>query len=247
MGTAPRRSRQNVVRRLARGRPGPGLGQASEARLTKFTLRSEYQSFQVCNGRCCYRFRGNPWMSRITIPDREVAPAASQPILDSIYKQAGFVPNLFRLMALSPAVLNGQANFQSAMTKALDLKTRVKIALAVSQVNQCDYCLAAHTYHALNQVKIPPDEIAMNRSGRSLDAKTDAALRFAVKVTQLRGHIEDSDLRAVRDAGYTDAQVLEIIAVGAAYMLTNLINNVADTDIDFPDVDEADVPRPAEE
>jgi uncharacterized peroxidase-related enzyme len=176
-------------------------------------------------------------MSRITIQEYDDVPEASQTILDGILKQVGFIPNLFRLMAASPAVLNGQQSLQGALAKALDLKTRVKIALAVSQVNDCRYCLAAHSYHAFNQVKIPADEIALNRTGRSSDPKTDAALRFARKVTQDRGHVSDADLAEVRAAGYSDAQVLEIIAVGAAYLLTNFLNNVADTDVDFPDID----------
>ena len=176
-------------------------------------------------------------MSRIDIPDRDDAPQASQPALDGIFKKAGFIPNLFRLMSLSPAVLNAQQDLQSALAKALDLKTRVKIALAVSQVNDCAYCLAAHSYHAFNQVKIDPKEIALNRSGHSSEPKTDAALRFARKVTETRGHVSNSDLAEVRDAGYSDAQVLEIVAVSAAYLLTNFLNNVADTDIDVPDIE----------
>jgi uncharacterized peroxidase-related enzyme len=176
-------------------------------------------------------------MSRIDIPDRDDAPQDSQPILDGIREKAGFIPNLFRLMSLSPAVLNAQQNLQHALAKALDLKTRVKIALAVSQVNDCTYCLAAHSYHAFNQVKIHPEEIALNRTGRSSEPKMEAALRFAKKVTETRGHVSNSDLAEVRDAGYTDAQVLEIIAVAAAYLLTNFLNNVADTDIDIPDIE----------
>jgi alkylhydroperoxidase family enzyme len=86
-------------------------------------------------------------------------------------------------------------------------------------------------------VKIHPEEIALNRTGRSSEPKTDAALRFAKKVTETRGHVSDSDLAEVRDAGYTDAQVLEIIALAAAYLLTNFLNNVADTDIEFPDIE----------
>lgn len=180
-------------------------------------------------------------MSRIKIPTRDEAPAESKPTLDAIGKRAGFIPNLFRLMAISPPTLAAQGAFQNALAKALDMKTRTRIALAVSQVNDCDYCLAAHTYHALAQVKMTPEEIALNRQGRSGDPKADAAVQFARKVTERRGHVSDEDLEAVRAAGLTDGQVLEIIAVGAAYLLTNFINNVADTDIDFPDIGAADI------
>jgi uncharacterized peroxidase-related enzyme len=173
-------------------------------------------------------------MSRIAIPSREHAPSASQPILDAVNKQLGVVPNLFRLVALSPAALAGMTGLSGALTKALDVKTRERIALAVAQVNGCDYCLSAHTFLGLNLAKIGPDEIALNRKGASSDPKADAAVRFAAKVAQDRGRVSDADLAAVRAAGFTDAQIVEIVAVVVENVFTNFINLVADTDIDFP-------------
>ncbi len=84
-------------------------------------------------------------MSRITIPAREAAPAASKPLLDAVEKQLGVVPNLFRLVALSPAALQGFLGLNGALGKALDVRTRERIALAVAQINGCDYCLSAHS------------------------------------------------------------------------------------------------------
>jgi uncharacterized peroxidase-related enzyme len=173
-------------------------------------------------------------MSRIAIPTRENAPAAAQPILDAVNKQLGVVPNLFRLVALSPAALTGMTGLSGALTRALDVKTRERIALAVAQVNGCDYCLSAHTYLGLNLAKIGPEEIALNRKGHSSDAKADAAVRFAATVAQDRGRVSDADLAAVRAAGYTDAQVIEIVGVVVENVFTNFVNNVAQTDIDFP-------------
>src|SRR5271165_5326861 len=179
-------------------------------------------------------------MSRIAIPTRDAAPAASQPILDAVNKQLGVVPNLFRLVANSPAALAGMTGLSGALSKALDVKTRERIALAVAQVNGCDYCLSAHTYLGLNLAKISPEEIALNRKGRSGDPKADAAVRFAAKVAQERGHVTDADIAAVRDAGFNDSQIVEIIAVTAENIFTNLLNVVAETDVDFPVVRAAD-------
>lgn len=173
-------------------------------------------------------------MSRITIPARDAAPAAAQPLLDAVEKQLGVVPNLFRLVALSPAALQGMLGLNGALGKALDVKTRERIALAVAQINGCDYCLSAHTYLGLNLARLDEAEIAMNRKGASLDPKADAAVRFAAKVTQSRGKVSDADLAAVRVAGFTDAQIVEIVAVVAENVLTNFVNNVAETEIDFP-------------
>jgi uncharacterized peroxidase-related enzyme len=173
-------------------------------------------------------------MSRIAIPTVETAPAAAQPLLDAVHKQLGVVPNLFRLVALSPAALQGYLGLSGALTKALDLKTRERIALAVAQVNGCDYCLSAHSYLGLNLAKLGEAEVALNRNGASSDPKANAAVQFAARVAETRGKVDDADLAAVRAAGYSDAQVIEIVAVVAENVLTNFVNNVAQTDIDFP-------------
>lgn len=173
-------------------------------------------------------------MSRLAIPDLDDVPAASKPILDAVHKQLGVVPTMFRLIATSPAALQGFAANNGALTKTLDVKTRERIALAVAQVDGCDYCLSAHTYLGLNLAKITPEEVALNRKGQSGDTKADAAVRFAAKVVRERGHVTDVDIKAVRDAGFSDGQIVEIIAVIAENIFTNLLNVVAETDIDFP-------------
>ncbi len=173
-------------------------------------------------------------MSRITVPARESAPEASKPLLDAVEKQLGVVPNLFRLVSLSPSALQGFLGLNGALAKTLDVKTRERIALAVAQINGCDYCLSAHTYLGLNLAKIDAAEIALNRKGASSDAKANAAVAFAAKVTRARGNVSDADVQAVKTAGFTDAQIVEIVAVVAENVFTNFINIVAQTDIDFP-------------
>ena len=173
-------------------------------------------------------------MSRLPIPARDDVPEASKATLDAVQKQLGVVPNMYRLIAGSPAVLQGFTANSAALARTLDLKTRERIALAVAQVNQCDYCLSAHTYLALNLAKITPEEAALNRTGASGDAKANAAVHFAATIVRERGHIGEADLNAVRAAGFSAAEIVEIIAVTAENIFTNLLNVVAQTDIDFP-------------
>lgn len=97
-------------------------------------------------------------MSRISIPSLDDALEASKPALSAVLDQLGVVPNLFRPIGNSPAVLNGFLGFSGALSKTLDAKTRERIALAVAQVNGCDYCLSAHTYLGLNVAKISPED-----------------------------------------------------------------------------------------
>src|SRR5208283_568500 len=180
-------------------------------------------------------------MSRLSIPARADAPEAAQPILDAVHRQLGAVPNMFRLFSTSPAALTGLTGLDAANAKTLDLKTRTGIALAVAQVNRCSYCLSAHTYIGLNLAKISSEEVRLNRQGKSGGTKVAAAVHFATKVAEARGQVGDDDLAAVRKAGYSDAQVVEIVSVIAQNFLTNLINNVAQTDIDFPVVSADDL------
>ncbi|MEQ9586455.1 MAG: peroxidase-related enzyme [Parvibaculaceae bacterium] len=175
-------------------------------------------------------------MSRIDIPATiEAAPEASRPLLEQVTKQLGSAPNLFRLAAQSPAALEGYLGIFGALGKGrLPAATRERIALAIAEYNGCGYCLSAHTYLGANLAKLSPEEIAANRKGRSADAKANAALVFAVKVADSRGHVSDADLSDVRAAGYDDAQIIEIVQHVALNIWTNYLNEVAQTEIDFP-------------
>jgi len=173
-------------------------------------------------------------MSRLAIPSLDAAPDASKPTLNAVRKQLGVVPNLYRLIGNSPAALTGFAGFQGALAKTLDARTRERIALAVAEVNGCDYCLSAHTYLGLNLVRISAEEIALNRKGQSGDVKANAAVGFAAQVARERGQVREADIALVRDAGFTDAQIVEIVALVAENTFTNYLNNVAQTEIDFP-------------
>jgi uncharacterized peroxidase-related enzyme len=175
-------------------------------------------------------------MTRIAIPANiESAPAASQPLLQAVHRQIGSVPNLFRLVATSPAALEGYLGMSGALGKGtLPAPTRERIALAVAEINGCGYCLSAHAYLGKNLAKLDDAEIAANRSGSSNEPKAAAAVQFAAKVTQARGKVSAEDVLTVKAAGYSDAQIIEIVQHVALNTWTNYINEVAKTDIDFP-------------
>ncbi len=175
-------------------------------------------------------------MTRIPLPATVAdAPEASQPLLNAVAKQLGSVPNMFRLVASSPQALEGYLGLSGALGKgALPAATRERIALAVAEVNGCDYCLSAHSYLGKAFAGLDDAEIAANRSGASNDPKADAAVRFAAKVASARGHVTDSDFATVKNAGYSDAQVIEIVQHVALNSWTNYFNSVFRTEIDFP-------------
>lgn len=175
-------------------------------------------------------------MSRIPTPVTiEAAPQKSQPLLQGVQKQLGVVPNMFRAIGNSPAALEGYLGLSGALMKgALDPQTRERIALAMAEFDACDYCLSAHTYLGKTRSKLSDAEIAANRDGGSTDAKADAAVRFAIKVAETRGHPSEADLQTVKQAGYTDAQVIEIVLHVALNTLTNYVNETVKTEIDWP-------------
>ena len=139
-------------------------------------------------------------MSRLPTPAAIAdAPTQSQENLRAVETQLGRVPNLFRLVSNSPASLQGYLGLNGALASGkLSAATRERIALAVAEVNGCDYCLAAHTYLAANVAKLTGAEIAANRQGRSSDVKADIAVKFATEVARTRGHVSDGAVQELK-------------------------------------------------
>lgn len=179
-------------------------------------------------------------MTRIQIPQTiSDAPEKSQELLRGVEKQLGSVPNLYRLVATSPAAIEGLLSLNGALGKSsLTAATRERIALAVSEYNGCEYCLAAHTYIGQNLVKLTESEILANRNGHSSDAKANAAIRFALAVAQAKGNVSSDEFDAIREAGFSDAAIIEIIGLVALNVFTNYANNALLTEVDFPVVEE---------
>src|SRR5258707_9349254 len=160
-------------------------------------------------------------MTRTTTLKPNQVPAESKPTLDAFTKNIGFTPNMMAALAQSPIAFNAWAALLGSLSKALDVKTRDSIGLAVSEVNGCNYCLTVHSFTAEHMAKLEPDEIILARKGHAIDPKRDSAVQFARKVIEARGQVSDADLQAVRNAGHKDAQVMEIVALVAMYSLTN--------------------------
>jgi uncharacterized peroxidase-related enzyme len=175
-------------------------------------------------------------VSRLKTPTPADLPAGPRQILDKVGAQLGFVPNMFKTIASNPTVLEVVTSLQGTMSRVLDARTRQSIALATSQANDCDYCLAIHTYTSSEFSGMTSDDIDLARAGSSVDPKRAAAARFAQQVVDSRGQVSDADLAAVRKAGYSDPEILAIVTVAVQALLTNFINNVNQTDIDIPAV-----------
>src|ERR1700743_910789 len=165
-------------------------------------------------------------MARAAALTMQQVPDESKPTLGAFTKNIGFTPNMMATFAQSPIAFNSWATLLGSLSKALDVKTRDSIGLAVSEVNGCNYCLSVHSFTAEHMAKLPADEIILARKGHASDPKRDAAVQFAHKVIETRGKVSDADLKAVRDAGYTDSNVIEIVALVAIFSLTKFFNYV---------------------
>jgi uncharacterized peroxidase-related enzyme len=157
-------------------------------------------------------------------------------LLDAVKAKLGRTPNMMKTMAQSPAVLEAYLNFSGALGGGkLNARLREQIALISAEINGCGYCASAHT--AIGKiVGLDEDAILAARNGNAADAKTDAALKFARTVIVNRGEVSDADLQAVKDAGFSDGEVGEIVANVALNIFTNYFNEIVKTDIDFPKV-----------
>ena len=173
-------------------------------------------------------------MSRLSSIDPNVAQGKAKLLLDGVQKSLGMTPNIMRALANSPAALEAYLGILKALDGAgIDAKTRESIALATSGANGRDYCASAHT--AIGKtVGLSNAEAQENLYGRSSDPTRAAALRFARAIAEKRGWVSDRDLLHVREAGFGDAEIAEIVATVAATTFSNYFNHVAETEIDFP-------------
>ncbi len=174
-------------------------------------------------------------MTRITSIDPTTATGRAKELLDAVKAKMGAVPNLTRVMAASPPVLEGYLGLSGALAQhgALSAKLKEQLALDVGEANGCDYCVSAHSFLG-KKAGLSEKEVTDSRRGQSADPKTDILLRFARIVIDTRGQVTDADLSVVRAAGYDDAAIAETVAHVALNVFTNFLNNVAHTEIDFP-------------
>jgi uncharacterized peroxidase-related enzyme len=185
-------------------------------------------------------------MTRLNTLDPKTATGRPKELLDAVKQKLGMVPNMTRAMANSPATLDGYLQLSGTLSKGtLSGKVREQIALAVAEANGCDYCLAAHTAGG-KAVGLTADQIRDSRHGGAVDGKTDAIIRFARKVVETRGRVADADLDDVREAGFDDGTIAEVVANVALQVFTNYFNIVADTTLDFPKAEDLRTATPVE-
>jgi len=175
-------------------------------------------------------------MNRVTLIDRQHTTDDRKVILDQINGAFGTVPAMFRAVANSPAALKSMwGSFGALGGGTLDAKLGEQIAVAVADRNACEYCLAAHT--ALGRkAGATGAEMTAAQGGQSDDPRTQAALTFALKLVEARGQLTDADVQVVRDAGFDDEKIVEIVAHVALNLFTNYVNVALGIPVDFPAV-----------
>lgn len=173
-------------------------------------------------------------MARLPIQDVASATGSNKDIFAAFQKALGTVPNLTRVMANSPAVLQAYAAFSGALNHAkISAGLREQIALLTAEENSCSYCLSAHS--VLGKLAgLKPEQIDGARHAASPDAKAQAALTFARAVLKNRGGVSQQDVDAVTSAGWSAGEAAEIVAAVALNVFTNFFNRAFDVDVDFP-------------
>ena len=175
-------------------------------------------------------------VSRVPLVDRTAATGSVRTVLDQIHGAFGATPNMFRAVANSPAALQSMwAAFGALGGGVIGAALGEQIAVAVANRNACDYCLAAHT--ALGRkAGVSGDDLAAAQSGESADPRTAAVLRFALKLVNERGQVDAADVQALRDHGWSDEHIVEIVAHVALNLFTNYVNVALAVPVDFPGV-----------
>lgn len=175
-------------------------------------------------------------MTRLQPVDPAAATGRTKEVLDAVKQKMGRVPNIFSLMANSPAAVEAYLNFSEALsTGVLTPQLREQIAITCAEVNMCEYCLSAHVAIA-KSIGMDDAEIEKARTERASDHKSDQILTFVRAVVVRRADITEAYLEQLREAGVTDAEIAEIIANISLNIFTNYFNVIAQTENDFPKV-----------
>lgn len=176
-------------------------------------------------------------MSRINLVTAEQANEQQQALYAAITEQLGMVPNFLKVFANSPAALEAFLGLHSiANAGELDGKTKERIALGLAEQNACQYCVSAHTAIG-KKAGLTGDEMLANRDGTSQDAKAAVAVKFARSLAENNGEVTTAELLAIRNAGYSDAEIVEIITHVGMNVLTNILGKASRVEIDFPKVE----------
>ncbi len=172
-------------------------------------------------------------MPQFKVHTVDTAPQQSVAFLQGAQQAFGFVPNLIGVLAESPAAVEAYLTLTKIFDKSsLSPVERQVAILVISRINECDYCMAAHSVIGSMQ-NVPADVIQAIRNDQSIaDAKLEALRKFAASVIEKRGWMSEDDIAAFRSAGYSQAQVLEVVLAASLKTLSNYANHLAETPLD---------------
>jgi len=160
----------------------------------------------------------------------------SAQLLNEVQKTYGNIHNFFKILGNSSTILAGFLAFGNGLKNGvLSEQEREQIAIAVAGYDQCEYCASAHTLFAIN-AGVPENETKKNLKGLSDSKKIGTLIKFCLAILQNKGEVSDEEMALIREAGYTDEAIVEIVANVGINIFTNYFNHVAQTDLDFPQV-----------
>ncbi len=172
-------------------------------------------------------------MAQFTVPTKAEVSEANQAIFNNLEKGLGFVPNLYAYYAKNETALGDYLALQNRKS-TLRAKEREVVNLVVSQVNGCRYCQSAHT--VLGKMNgFSDDQVLEIRTGSaSFDAKLNALAQFTKAVAENRGKVSDDVKQSFFEAGYSEANMIDVVVVIGDKIISNYIHNLAQFEIDFP-------------
>ncbi|NCD69760.1 carboxymuconolactone decarboxylase family protein [Mucilaginibacter agri] len=173
-------------------------------------------------------------MKKIAVPTAEQVSAESQAIFEQLQKRLGKVPNLYATVGYSANALKGFLEFDATLSKgAFNAKERESIALAVSEVNRCEYCLAAHTMLAIKNGLTTDDTLAVRR-GQVADARLNAIVQLAKSIAETKGKPGEGLVDNFFNAGLDEAALMELIGLVTVRIFTNYVFAITNVPVDFP-------------
>lgn len=173
-------------------------------------------------------------MSRLILVTNEQAQGVVKETFDTLQRRIGKVPNILRDLGNSPAALQVYTGLSAAMKQAaLTAKERESIALLVTQLVECDYCLSAHSAAARSMGFTEPQILDLRR-GTPEDSRLRALADFTRAVVEQKGHVTDDQIAAFRQAGFTDGHIAEVVAAVAQNLFTSYFNHIAQPELDYP-------------
>lgn len=175
-------------------------------------------------------------MARLKTVDPVQATGKAKDLLAGVQKKLGLTPNMTKVMANSPAVLEGYIQFSGSLESgSLSPRLREQIALVVGEANGCEYCVSAHSVIG-KLVGLNETEIGKSRTAQGTNPRETVALQFARDIVRAQGRVGKEAVAALKESDFNDGEVAEIIANVALNIFTNYFNNTADVDVDFPKV-----------